>query len=117
VRKASLEIRDRLASNWDIPPGRSAVAEVYPELWSRCFDREVARTISATPTVSPRGSRVPTRTDLGTQGREVLCRLALEGFLCFDMDRYLTVMTPRARALVWTGHRLARRSPDYYRDR
>jgi hypothetical protein len=28
---------------WDIPPGRSAIAEVYPALWSRGFDRE-ART-------------------------------------------------------------------------
>jgi hypothetical protein len=24
---------------WDIPPGRSAVVEVYPALWSREFDR------------------------------------------------------------------------------
>jgi hypothetical protein len=24
---------------WDIPPGRSAIAEVYPALWSREFDR------------------------------------------------------------------------------
>jgi hypothetical protein len=28
---------------WDIQPGRSAIAEVYPALWSRDFDRE-ART-------------------------------------------------------------------------
>ncbi len=25
---------------WDIPPGRSAIAEVYPALWSRSFARE-----------------------------------------------------------------------------
>lgn len=25
---------------WDIPAGRSAIAEVYPELWSRGFARE-----------------------------------------------------------------------------
>ncbi len=25
---------------WDIPEGRSAVAEVYPALWSRSFARE-----------------------------------------------------------------------------
>jgi hypothetical protein len=40
-------IRQRLGSRvhfwpfdgWDIPPGRSAIAEVYPALWSREFDR------------------------------------------------------------------------------
>jgi hypothetical protein len=25
---------------WDIPPGRSAIAEVYPALWSRGFARQ-----------------------------------------------------------------------------
>ncbi len=25
---------------WDIPAGRSAIAEVYPALWSRGFERE-----------------------------------------------------------------------------
>ena len=25
---------------WDIPAGRSAIAEVYPALWSRDFPRE-----------------------------------------------------------------------------
>jgi hypothetical protein len=41
-------IRTRLGSRvhfwpfdgWEIPPGRSAIAEVYPALWSRSFARE-----------------------------------------------------------------------------
>ncbi len=41
-------IRQRLGSRvhfwpfdgWDIPAGRSAIAEVYPALWSRTFERE-----------------------------------------------------------------------------
>ena len=41
-------IRQRLGSRvhfwpfdgWDIPAGRSAIAEVYPALWSRSFARE-----------------------------------------------------------------------------
>jgi hypothetical protein len=41
-------IRQRLGSRvhfwpfdgWDIPAGRSAIAEVYPALWSPTFDRE-----------------------------------------------------------------------------
>ena len=28
------------ARNWDIPAGHSAIAEVYPALWSRNFDNE-----------------------------------------------------------------------------
>lgn len=31
-------------NGWDIPAGRSAIAEVYPALWSRGFTKEMDRT-------------------------------------------------------------------------
>ena len=34
---------------WDIPAGRSAIAEVYPALWSRSFAREGRTATSMTP--------------------------------------------------------------------
>ena len=34
---------------WDIPAGRSAIAEVYPALWSRSFAREGRTATSTTP--------------------------------------------------------------------
>ena len=34
---------------WEIPAGRSAVAEVYPALWSRGFAREGRWAISTMP--------------------------------------------------------------------
>ena len=45
---------------WDIPKGRSAIAEVYPSLWRRGFAPEkAARPISTTPSASQPGSRAP----------------------------------------------------------
>ena len=40
---------------WDIPAGRSAVAEVYPALWSRSFAREDRTAISTMLILPPRG--------------------------------------------------------------
>jgi hypothetical protein len=44
---------------WAIPAGRSAIAEVYPSLWSRSFPREDRTRISMTPIASPPGSHAP----------------------------------------------------------
>jgi hypothetical protein len=46
---------------WNIPAGRSAIAEVYPSLWRAAASRpRAARETSTTPSASPPGSRAPT---------------------------------------------------------
>ena len=47
---------------WDIPAGRSAIAEVYPALWSRGFATEGRTATSMTPTASLLGFRAPIAT-------------------------------------------------------
>jgi hypothetical protein len=44
---------------WDIPPGRSAIAEVYPALWSRASREPTGRPNSTTPSASPPGCLAP----------------------------------------------------------
>jgi hypothetical protein len=63
-------IRERLGSKvhfwpfegWDIPAGRSAIAEIYPALWSRCFANEGRTDDQHTPSASPPGFRAPAAT-------------------------------------------------------
>jgi hypothetical protein len=45
---------------WNIPAGCSAIAEVYPALWSRSFARTTAPATSTMHSVSPLGCRAPT---------------------------------------------------------
>ena len=48
---------------WDIPAGRSAIAEVYPALWTpRLRQRGPHAATSMTPSASPPGFRAPTAT-------------------------------------------------------
>jgi hypothetical protein len=54
---------------WDIPEGRSAIAEVYPSLWRRSFANEGRSLTSTTPSASPRGCRKQTATVPQPKGR------------------------------------------------
>jgi hypothetical protein len=53
-------IRERLGARvhfwpfdgWDIPPGRSAVSEVYPALWSHGFANEVSTAVGIQATAA-----------------------------------------------------------------
>ncbi len=62
--------------------GRRRVSEVARE--------HVRRILHSAPAIHWASA---TNGDLGVQGREVLCRLALEGFLSLDMDQQLTAMS------------------------
>jgi hypothetical protein len=72
--------------------GRKGVSDVARE-----HVRRILLTAPAIPWTSA------TNGDLGARGCEVLCRLALEGFLSFDMDRQLTAMTPFSLADAKNG--------------
>ena len=47
---------------WDIPAGRSAIAEVYPALWRAASPARAAPATSTTPSASPPGCRAPIAT-------------------------------------------------------
>ena len=78
LRHLRREVGDRVHfwpfDGWSIPPGRSAVVEVYPSLWSRSFPRE---------------DRTPDQHD-AYSAAEWMCRADLDGRLAEFLEPSLT---------------------------